>query len=228
LWKEIKEKKVRGPSKPKPRTRDHLLSEDDIKKVIKVIKNFYEKFVFYGILYTGLRKSEFIHMRKTWIDFKRNLIRVPDKQKCDCGQCKLNRKKLADEDYDSLNTHKKLIYDGYWVPKTEMSARTIPILDEARGVLYPFFKKHKAVIEVYPWTQYTNNVLNRLQRRSKIKIFPHCLRGSLATMLAIRDFDAYRITEIMGWADINVAIFYIKLSGAVLTKEVNEKWSPKK
>jgi len=224
LWQKLKEKKVRGPSKPKPRAKDHLLSDEDIKKIKKVIKNFDEKFVFIGILYTGLRKSEFIHMRKTWINFKRNLIVIPDKQKCDCGQCKLNRKKLADEDYEDLNDHKQLVYNGYWVPKTSMSARTIPILEEAREVLYPFFKKHKEVIEVYPWTQYTNNTLNRLQKRSKIRIFPHCLRGTLATMLAIRGFDAYAITDMMGWGDINVAIYYIKLSGAVLTKEVNEKW----
>ena len=227
IWEELKEKIVRGPSKPKPKTRYHLLGDAQIKKIIKVIKTDIERFVFIGLLYTGLRASEFIHMRKTWINFKRHLIVIPDKQSCNCNKCKTNRIKLSEKDVDSLNDHQKTILEGYWVPKTASSARTIPIVPEARKVLYPFFKKYKTVMKKLPMTQYLNIYLNRLKKRCKIKIFPHCLRGTFATMLAIDGFDAYKITNILGWADINVAMFYINLSGAALTNEVEDKWSPK-
>ena len=124
-----------------------------------------------------------------------------------------------------LNERQKTRLDGYWVPKTSTSERTIPIVEEAEKVIYPYFKKHKAIMDVFPARQYINNTLNRLGKRSKVKIFPHCLRGTLATMLAVKGFDAFQITQTMGWADINVAIFYIKLSGAALQNAFDEKWS---
>lgn len=227
IWEELKKKKVRGPSKPKPRSKEYILDEKGIRKINKVIKNFDEKFVFIGILFTGLRKSEFIHMRRDWIDFKNNYIMVPDKQKCNCGQCKINRRDLAEEDIESLNEHKRLILEGYWLPKTKSSARTIPIVPEAREVIYQFFKKHKSALEVYPWASYTNNITDRLEKRSGVRVFPHCLRATFATMLALDGFDAYKLTDMMGWASIDVAKSYILMSGAELSREVEDKWSSK-
>lgn len=227
IWEESKQKKKKGPSKPKPKSKDNILEEKDIRKINKVINSFYEKFAFIVLLFTGLRVSEFIHMRKNWVDFKNYYIVVPEKQKCNCNRCKSNRIKLREKDVDDLNDHQKTILDGYWVPKTASSARTLPIVPEAREVIDKFFKKHKAVLEVFPMPQYVNNTLNRLQRRSKIKIFPHSLRATFATMLAIDGFDAYKLTDMMGWASIDVAKSYILMSGAELSREVEDKWSRK-
>jgi len=226
IWEKLKVKKIRGPSKPKPSSKEDVLEQKDIRKIKKVIKNLEERFVFIVMLCTGLRKSEFIHMRKDWVNFKRNQIIIPKKQKCNCGQCKIHRRDLAVEDYESLNEHKKLIMDGYWVPKTKTSARTIAFAPEAREVLLKFFKKHKAALEVYLWASYTNNITDRLEKRSKVRVYPHCLRATFATRLALDGWDAYKLTEIMGWTSIDVARSYISVSGTELSKEMEAKWSP--
>ena len=234
----------------KPKTKEHLLEPEDIVKVEKKIKTPLEAFVFYALIYTGLRISELVHLRNSWIDKKRHLITIPDKMKCDCSECSRKRKKikkkaellakLKHEDTEEtekriisrrlktkrkkLSGHQKTVLDGYWVPKTKASARTIPIVPEAQKVIYPFFKQNKMVLDVFPARQYINNVLKRLEKRSKVKLFPHALRGTFATMLASRKFTPYEITDTMGWSDINVAIFYIKLSGEVLSEAFEEKW----
>jgi len=196
-----------------------------IKKLNRNLETEQEKFVFTILLYTGLRASELIHMTRKWIDYKRHFIIIPDEQICNCYKCKSNRKYLSKKHADDLNEHQKLIMKGYWVPKTISSARTIPIVPEARAVLYPFFKEHKTVMEIFPLTQYLNYTLTKIQKRCKIKLFPHCLRGTFATMLARKGFNQFEITDVMGWADINVAVFYIKLSGIVLKEAFEKKWS---
>jgi len=236
----------------KPKTKEHILLPEQIDKINKNIKSSEEDFVFNSLLNSGLRISEFVHLRKTWINFNRNLIKVPEAEKCSCKGCEYKRlqvlrkqksfvKDVNDEIEEStyrgrtrrrkkrnkLSAHQEMVLKGYWVPKTKASIRTIPVVPEAQEVLYPFFKQYKKVQDVYPWRQYVNNILNKLSKRSKIKIFPHCLRGTFATMLATKGFDAFEITDVMGWSDINVAIFYIKLSGTVLKNAFEEKWSRK-
>ena len=236
--------------KKKPKTREHLLSPDQIKSVLATIKKPEEELVFKSLIYTGLRISEFIHLNRDWINFDRNLIRIPEKQRCDCMSCVYIRRKLkrrqdtiveeedsGDEDVNFrhsrrrrrkkkvLSDRQKIRLKGYWTPKTIASERTIPIVDEAQEVLYPYFKKHDSILDVFPARQYINNILKRIEKRSKVKLFPHCLRGTFATMLAIKGFNPYEITDTMGWSDINIAIFYIKLSGAGLKNAFELKWN---
>jgi len=227
-----------------------LLAPEQIKEVANVIRNKQEGLAFYSLIYTGLRISEFIHLNKDWINFDRNLIRIPDKQRCDCMGCLYIRRNLktkldySETEYDEpdesvsfsssrrrrrkrkgLSERQKIRVKGYWVPKTVASERTIPVVEEAQEVLYPYFKEYDEILEIYPARQYVNNILNRLEKRSKVKLFPHCLRGTFATMLAIKGFNPYEITDTMGWSDINVAIFYIKLSGAGLKNAFELKWN---
>jgi len=234
----------------KPKTREHLLSPIQIKTVLSTIKKPEEELIFKSLIFTGLRISEFIHLNRDWINFNRNLIRIPEKQRCDCMSCLYIRRKLkkrqdvfekqeASEEVDAdfrssrrrrkkkkgLSDRQKLRIKGYWTPKTVASERTIPIVEEAQEVLYPYFKKHDSILEIFPARQYVNNILKRLEKRSKVKLFPHCLRGTFATMLAIKGFNPYEITDTMGWSDINIAIFYIKMSGAGLKNAFEEKWA---
>ena len=209
----------------KPKTKENLLSPEQVDKVLSVISSQREDFVFKGILYTGLRNSEFLHMNKRWINFNRDLLRVPGKQECNCKGCKYARRKIRSEANKKIDKRMELRLDGYWVPKTASSERTIPIVDEAKEVFYPFFKKYDSILEVFPFRQYINNILSRLQRKSGVKLFPHCLRGTFATMLAIKGFSPYEIQEALGWADIGVAMHYIKLSGAGLKNAFEEKWA---
>ena len=222
-------------SKPKPKARDHLLEDPQINRVEKILRTDEERLVFYGLAFTGLRISEFIHLRRSWINFKRNQIKIPEYQPCNCKGCiylRNNlRKKLAKAEEQNITfTNKmtqryKTMLEGNWLPKTTHSVRTITIVQQARDVLYPYFDKHKLMLEAFPLRQYINTMLTDIGKRSKVKLFPHALRGTFATMLALDNFTTIRLTEIMGWADINTALFYIKLSGAALQEEFDKKWS---
>jgi len=193
----------------KPHTRENLLGPREISRILEIPRLNMDKpalFAFKVLLYTGLRVSEFIHMRRSWVDLDAGVITVPSRQRCNCMECSYKGKR-------------------YWTPKTQASVRTIPIVPEVRGLLKEFFKEHEAVLEVYPSRQYVNNALRRLERRSGVKLFPHALRGTFATMLAVKGFTPFEIKDTLGWASIDVAVEYIKLSGSTLKRAFKQKWS---
>jgi len=199
-----KSRKPAGKS-GKPRTKENLLRDREITALLGLRKDEFEDFAFRVLLYTGLRVSEFVHMRRSWVDLGAGVITVPERQRCSCMECR---------------------YAGreFWTPKTAASARTIPIVPEVRGVLRDFFRDHEAVLEVFPSRQYVNNALKRLGRRAGVRLFPHALRGTFATMLAERGFTPFEIKDALGWASIDVAVEYIKLSGSTLKRAFEEKW----
>lgn len=197
---------MKNPKKySKPKTKENLLGDREIIKLNGIKKDKNEEFAFMVLLYTGLRVSELIHMRRSWLNLWRGFINVPERQRCGCMECR---------------------YLGrvYWRPKTADSARAIPVVPEVRGILRRFFEDHEAVLEVFPSRQYVNNVLKRLQDRSGVRLFPHALRGTFATMLAEREFTPFEIKDALGWKSVDVAISYIKLSGTTLKRAFQEKW----
>ena len=220
----------------KPKARKHLLEDLEIKRVEKNIQTKEEDLIFHGILYTGLRISEFIHIRRSWIDFKNNFLKIPEVQPCKCKGCiKIRndlRKKLEFTDKDDIKLRHRTILEGNWLPKTPYSARTIPLLKNAQDVLYPYFKEHNLMLDAFPLRQYVNTILTQLSirtfgkpKKNKKKLFPHALRGSFATMLAKDNFSNIGITRALGWADMNTARYYIDLTGSALKDEFDEKWS---
>ena len=219
----------------KPKTRENLLDEFQIAKVEKNIRTSEERLVFYGLAFTGLRISEFLHLRRSWIDYNRNRLTVPSFQPCKCKGCIYIRNKLRNKiilaekqnkSFSKMKTQRyKKMLEGNWLPKTSYSVRTIPIVQQARDVLYPYFKEHKLMLEAFPLRQYINTMLTDIGKRSKVTLFPHALRGTFATMLALDDFTAIKLTDAMGWADINMALTYIKISGEALDDEFDKKWS---
>lgn len=214
------------PSKPKPKARDHLLEDPQINIIEKRIQTDQESLGFYGLTFTGLRISEFIHLRRSWLDTKKHLIKIPEAQPCNCKGCIYIRNKLRKqlEFEDTIKARHRKILEGNWLPKTSNSVRTIPIVQKAQDVLYPYFDEHDLLLDEFPLRQYVNTMLTDLGKRSKIRLFPHALRGTFATMLAIKKFTAFEITQTMGWADINTAMFYIKLSGSALLDAFDAKW----
>lgn len=56
------------------------------------------------------------------------------------------------------------------------------------------------------------------------RIFPHVFRGSLASLLAGKDFDALSIQGFMGWKSVKTADEYIRISPERLKRIVEKKW----
>ena len=202
---------------PKPKTRENVLEDEEIEALLKAVRTRLEEFVVRVLLYTGLRVSELVHMRLSWVNFSRNRITVPYSQPCKCESCKrvLTNKK-----------GKVVKPAGVWQPKTEAGAGSIPIVPEARPILEWFFSEHKTVMEAFPWRQNVNNFLKRVAVRAAIKhpVFPHALRGTFATLLASKGFDVFEVKDALRWKTIRPAIFYVRLAGERLKRSFDEKW----
>ncbi|KXB08681.1 hypothetical protein AKJ59_00665 [candidate division MSBL1 archaeon SCGC-AAA385M02] len=204
----------------KSATKENVLTDDEIEALLDAIKTMYEEFVVKGLLYTGLRESAFHHMKESWVDFDRRLIRVPRKQRCMvCDSCKKPRYTKSGNETKAANT---------WVPKTSAGTRTIPMVPEVQEILDWYFNQqgHKTVIEQYRWRQNLYNTVRKVGKRAKIDhpVFPHALRGTFATILAKKDFDMWEIKDTLGWKTIQPAIFYINLAGEQIKKSFEEKW----
>ena len=211
---------VKRDNYEKSSTKRNVLSDKEVDKLLNVLETPEERFVVKGLLYTGLRGGAFLHMQQSWIDFDYGVIRVPLSQRCTtCKKCVEPRHNKKGDIIKQVNT---------WIPKTEASARTIPIVPEIRKEMEWFFLEtgHKKVMDVYKWRQYLYNIVRDAGKRARIDhpVFPHALRGTFATILASKDFDIYEVKDVLGWSSIQPSIFYINLAGARIKKSFKEKW----
>ena len=105
-----------------------------------------------------------------------------------------------------------------WSPKTEASAREIPLQASMRAkiVLERYFERFDSF-------QASRSVVNRrLTRAAEAapdeidaeSLYPHALRSTCASHLASRGFDALSLASLMGWEDLQVAQVYLQRSGA--------------
>lgn len=201
----------------KGKTKENLLTDQELEKITRACRGFRETFVLTVLLYTGMRVSEFIHMKKSWIDKDRGLIRIPKNQPCSCNSCKRELKNKKGEITKP---------SGLWKPKTVEAIRPIPIVSEVQPILEKFFSTHKAVMELVPSRGSAYYDVRKIARRTDVKhlVFPHVMRGTFATLLATKEFNAFEIKTIMGWKSIKTAEEYIKLSGGAVKKAFKEKW----
>lgn len=192
--------------KKKPFSRDNILGPEEIKKLLLACKTKREKLLIFSLLYTGMRISEFLHFKRSWLSYNKDMITIPLKQECRCYECK----------------HKGKI----WKPKTEYGNRTIPILNECKDIILSYFSEHEAIKETIPNRVFAWEYIKKMGRRAKIghKVFPHAIRATFATLLAEKGFDVLEITHVMGWKSPEMAMTYIRLSGQKLKEEFDKKW----
>ena len=191
----------------KPKSRDHILTEEQIKRLIDNCKNYKETFLIRGLFYTGMRISEFIHLKKDWIDKEYEFISIPEQIKCNCYEC---------------YTHKT--HAQYWKPKTKMGVRNIYIIKEVRNIIKQYFESHNDVINLIHSRKEAWRLITNIGKRSKIKVFPHSIRASYVTILVEKGVDPYRLTNIMGWSSTAPAISYIKSRKSDLKEFFETKW----
>jgi len=181
--------------------RDNVLTEREIERVEDSLKNFREQFVFKGLLYTGLRVSAFIHLNRGWI--RENKIFVPRREKCNCKACQ-----------------------GEWTPKTEASVRSVPVLAEVESTLRKLFSNFSGPKEIVGTRNNVNNILKNIERRVNIgnHLHPHGLRATFASLMAKKGLDVWNLQDLMGWASLKPARYYVKMYGPEQEKKVREAW----
>ena len=202
----------------RPKTIDNVLTPEEQKDLLEAIESYREEVIVFGLLFTGMRVGEFVHMRKDWIDFKQRIIKIPYEIKCSCKKC--SRPQIRKS--DGVMTRAS----GIWRVKTLQSARIIPMVPEVTPILKKFFKSFNSVIEMIPSGGSAYYHLKKVAKRAKIDhpVFPHALRGTFASILADQGFTLLEIKETMGWADFKMALKYIRLFGGHMRDTFDKKW----
>lgn len=191
-------------------TVDNLLSDEEINKLKTAQLNDTERLIIFGLLYTGMRVGEFIHMRADWIDWKTGVIKIPKTQECKCEECIIKR-------------------NGVWKPKTKNAVRIIPLLPNVfpilSEVLRKHFKTHKTIIEVLHNRAIVWYYIQSACKKAGIKhkVFPHVFRGNYVTELIANDIKEQTIKQVLGWTSIKMVDTYAKLSAKHIINEMQEK-----
>jgi len=188
-------------------TRENLLYEDEVDRVNGTCKNHYETLLIYGQLYTGMRISEFLHLNRRWISWAEGVIRIPERMPCRCKECVQKR-------------------GGVWTPKTKEAVRAIPILREVNGLFKEFFEHPRKVGDYIGTRNVAHYHVKQIGKRARLShpLFPHALRGTFAYMMAKKGLDVFRLKDLMGWATLEPAVWYVKFAGTELRDEVMKVW----
>jgi len=179
----------------------------------------------------GLRRGELAHLEEHWIDWRNEMIRIPDHERCTrsqdgddpCGYChQIARQRV--EISDDLTMSQAL--DWMWVPKTAAAAREIYFGFDARLKL--------AIERYFESSEYTRfeasgTAINRRVKKAAERapeldpenVRPHSLRATAATYHAGRGLELLPLMQMMGWAQPATAEIYIGRSGVNTARQLD-------
>lgn len=221
----------------KRKAKENILTDEEIKILFSTKMSKKEEFAYKILLFTGMRVAEAVHMQKNWI--RGGKIHIPEKQKCNCAYCQqqfkrklLYHKKMlkkfnsiknpTEKQQKNWNNHCRTWEEtknnlDYWIPKSENAQRKILILEPIKGLLQNFFTKYDNVMDYISspscWRQIidAHYYREKLDKKMYIKIFPHSLRSTFATIYYnYTRCNALELMQVMGWADLSVANKYVK------------------
>jgi len=169
----------------------------------------------------GLRPGELTHLSSSWIDWQRQMIRIPSHDSCEkgrhgglCGYCRQAVEKqtqTSEQSFDELS-------EQYWQPKTTAAARAVPfhfssrvqvalefLDDEYGGWPYSFSTLQRRL----------TTALNHAPTLSEDATSPHGLRASAASYHSGRGLDMAALRAMFGWKDLETARQYLNVDGAM-------------
>jgi integrase len=160
----------------------------------------------------GMRAGEIAHMQASWIDHERRQIQIPPREPCSCGSCRCAAKDIA-SNHEHLTFEEA--FERRWQPKTENSARTIPMSHDARAeaIVTAFFEDY----ERYPHSRTSiNRRVDRICRAAGLPedyLYPHALRATAATWHAYQGLSLFPLMSLFGWENEQTAKTYVRQSG---------------
>lgn len=176
----------------------------------------------------GMRSGEIIHMRESWVDWDRQMIRIPTFEPCTkgndggiCGYCRQQAEQTLD--YDP-NINVELEKERRWKPKTPAAARAIP---------FDFDDEVQSAVEWW-FSEYDSFPISRVSLSRRIDaaaeaagigaehLYPHALRATAASYHAYRGLQVAPLKALMGWENLDVAEKYIRLSGGATARALKE------
>jgi len=218
----------------KPKAKENILTVNEREAFVNAVESDEEELAVKGMLFTGMRVSEFVHMRREWINWSEGIIHIPHCTPCRCGQSCIKPRyrhfKTDPKTKDRIRLARPEMTKppNTWQVKTKHAERPIPILPEVRDILKNYFMDYESIMELLDNRVKTWKLIRAVGQRARIghKVFPHALRATFATMLVERGFeDPVGLTQIMGWADIKMSMVYVRQSGIGLKKKIDRIWN---
>ena len=198
------------------RCREDVLNPQELENLVSGCSSLRDKFIIYCLAFGGLRVSEMVHLRRTWINLDEKTLTVPLKQDCRCKDCNRVVKKTGKSK------------GGVWRPKTEHGHRTIRI----HPVLSPIIEEFLASSDGLGLTrqrvwQRIKELKDNLPSGHRIlhNIYPHCLRATCATDLAHEKISSPALQHTFGWSRLSSAEFYVRTGEQRAIKELDEIYS---
>ena len=188
-------------------------------------------FVIHVLGRLGLRRGELAHLSEEWIDWRNEMIVIPDHHTCTkgegravCGYCRQLARQRVDYADGELTMDEAL--EWMWVPKTAAAAREI---------YFGFDARLKLAIERYfesgAYTRFeaSSTAINRLVKKAAEhapelqpeNVRPHSLRATAATYHAGRGLELLPLMQMMGWAQPQTAEIYIGRSGQNTARQLD-------
>ena len=190
------------------------------------------------LLYSGLRNAEFHHMRDDWLEYSAQgqlRIVVPKEAICTGGAGQTGKNNA-----DGANLHQRgqpcsrcrastpnwvSGSDDMWHPKSDAGGgRVIPIPEpDAVDILEWWFETNNAVPMLHKGV---NSRIERIAEKAGIErdVTAHDLRDTYGTTLARREFDRWKIKDLLGHSSLDSTEKYIKFVGRELDQAFDEKW----
>lgn len=182
--------------------REDALNPTEAEELLTGCKGLLDHLVVRLPLFTGMRISEVVHLKRTWI--VDSTIRIPRRQACSCWECR-----------ESRNTPK----GSFWHPKTRKGKRDLLIPPELEPYLTDWFSKYPSIDRTRQalWQRFI-----RIKKRTLLAdkhCYPHALRATFATNLAAKGISPPALTYLMGWISYDPAESYIQSTKAMAHDE---------
>lgn len=177
------------------RSKDDALKRDEFERLWEAARQGDEldRLIFVLAAQLGLRASEIAALRRSWIDFQRQLIRIP----YEAGGWKAKTKAAA-----------RVIPYGHF--------------RRAPQVINSFFDFHDVVGHDRRVIWYRVRRMARRAGLTR-PLYPHALRATAAYQFAEAGLSAQALRQVMGWSDIRTAQSYIDAAGVAGQIELEEK-----
>ena len=179
----------------------------------------------------GLRRGELAHLSEEWIDWREEMISIPDHHECGkgadgdvCGYCRQLARQRVEYADGALTMDEALAW--MWVPKTAAASREI---------YFGFDARLKLAIERYfesdAYSRYeaSSTAINRRVKKAAElapelnpeDVRPHSLRATAATYHAGRGLEMLPLMQMFGWSQPQTSEIYIGRSGTNTARQLD-------
>ncbi len=179
-----------------PKSKDDSLNREQFQTLWKAARSGDEldRIIFVCAGYLGMRASEIAHLKRSWIDFQREIIKIP---------------------YEDGKWRTKNQAAARSIPYRSMRNRVGKEIEN-------YFDYHERIGVPRETVWYRVKRMAKRARINK-KVYPHSLRATAAFQLAEAGLSAQALRQILGWKQLGTAQQYIQQAGTAVEREMKEK-----